>query len=437
MTYVVENGNTYPDKTWFIMSGTVTVESNGIVVVNAKNAYGKTIKAYFNIGSEFVLFGVSVSVDDNSKGMGYVTIDKNGIFLQGQIITLTATPNYGYHFTQWSDGNKDNPRIVEITQDTSFTAEFAIDRSGTCGDNYALRWTYDVEAKTLTISGSSTLNSNYTFGLEAPSAMERLVIAEGVTSIGSSAFAGYATLREVIIPASVTTVYEQAFYNCTGLKHIFNYRARPCVAYSNTFDGIDKFDCTLHVLSASVDMYKAATGWRDFYYIATVDAEQITEPVVDVVVTPTETMVDIVWPSVPLADTYELTIKDADGNVILTLVFNAQGQLTGIVFSAPSRNGQEQEQPAGFSFTVTGLNSNSSYSYDIVAKDSGNGIIDTKHGTFKTKGTATGIEETDGESGKNGYSGTDGSAVKVMRDGVTNIVMLDGRMYDLQGKEVR
>ena len=41
-------------------------------------------------------------------------------------MTLDATANDGYHFAQWSDGNKDNPRSVIVTQDTTFTAEFEI-----------------------------------------------------------------------------------------------------------------------------------------------------------------------------------------------------------------------------------------------------------------------------------------------------------------------
>ena len=38
--------------------------------------------------------------------------------------TITATPNEGYRFTHWSDGNSDNPRTVTVTSDTSFVAEF-------------------------------------------------------------------------------------------------------------------------------------------------------------------------------------------------------------------------------------------------------------------------------------------------------------------------
>ena len=37
---------------------------------------------------------------------------------------LTAVPYDGYYFSKWSDENTDNPRSVQITQDTTFTAEF-------------------------------------------------------------------------------------------------------------------------------------------------------------------------------------------------------------------------------------------------------------------------------------------------------------------------
>ncbi len=49
--------------------------------------------------------------------------DKKALFASE--LKISATPNYGYHFTQWSDKNKQNPRSVILTQDTAFTAEFA------------------------------------------------------------------------------------------------------------------------------------------------------------------------------------------------------------------------------------------------------------------------------------------------------------------------
>ena len=37
---------------------------------------------------------------------------------------LTATPESCYRFNAWSDGNRNNPRIITLTQDTAFTAYF-------------------------------------------------------------------------------------------------------------------------------------------------------------------------------------------------------------------------------------------------------------------------------------------------------------------------
>lgn len=43
---------------------------------------------------------------------------------QGVSLTLVATPSYGYRFTQWSDGNTDNPRLLTVSGDATYMAEF-------------------------------------------------------------------------------------------------------------------------------------------------------------------------------------------------------------------------------------------------------------------------------------------------------------------------
>ena len=42
--------------------------------------------------------------------------------------TFTATADEGYHFTQWSDGDTNNPRIVTVDSDTTLTATFVINQ---------------------------------------------------------------------------------------------------------------------------------------------------------------------------------------------------------------------------------------------------------------------------------------------------------------------
>lgn len=347
-------------------------------------------------------------------------------------VTLTVTPDYGYHFTQWSDGLKDNPRIAQITQDTTFTAEFAPDRVGTCGKDLALVWSYDPTYKVLTIGNAGSFTENMQFGLEAPNEMEELVIGNSVTAIGANAFAGIETLRKVSIGESVKTIGEQAFYNCVNLETIFNYRPTPTNAYSTAFDGVDKFECTLYVLPNSIDMYKAAAVWRDFYYTYAIGAEEATVTTNDVQVEPQDNAVTLTWPTDDNAASYTIQITK-DGVVFCTLIFNANGQLTGIAF-APSREGSHHAPAAimtanGLQFTVTGLDSGTQYGYNLTAKDANDQPVATYSGEFTTtsEGEATGVES---------IQPSEVSLQKILRNG--QIFILRGeKEYTVTGQEVR
>ena len=48
-----------------------------------------------------------------------------GEYQEGTEVTLTATPNEGYEFSSWSDGNTDQSRTITITQNTTLTANFS------------------------------------------------------------------------------------------------------------------------------------------------------------------------------------------------------------------------------------------------------------------------------------------------------------------------
>ena len=61
-----------------------------------------------------------------TSAVGNGTVTEGGMYAEGTEITLTATPDEGYHFTQWSDGSTDNPRTLILTQDTSLVAYFEI-----------------------------------------------------------------------------------------------------------------------------------------------------------------------------------------------------------------------------------------------------------------------------------------------------------------------
>ena len=121
-----------------------------------------------------------------------------------------------------------------------------------------------------------------------------------------------------------------------------------------------------------------------------VNPEHVAIDTNEVVIEPFDNTANIIWPDIDNAVTYELIIRDKFNNVICTIIFNANGQLTSIAFHAPARSNnapqQTNEQVAGFSFTITGLETATKYGYTLVAKDAFNNVIETYTGTFVTEG---------------------------------------------------
>ncbi len=71
-------------------------------------------------------YALNVLVADGQSNRGTVAGSNSAAkhFLEYQI---SATPETGYHFVQWNDGNTNNPRTVTLTQAMTFTASFAPD----------------------------------------------------------------------------------------------------------------------------------------------------------------------------------------------------------------------------------------------------------------------------------------------------------------------
>ena len=97
--------------------------------------------------------------------------------------------------------------------------------SGTCGEN--LTWTLDDEG-TLTISGtgemydyhpltSSLVGSDFAPWFTYRESIEAIVLAPGVTKIGSGAFQYCINPTSVTIPVGVVEIGDGAFHNCTNL----------------------------------------------------------------------------------------------------------------------------------------------------------------------------------------------------------------------------
>ena len=94
------------------------------------------------------------------------------------------------------------------------------------------------------------------------------IIPNSITSIGNSAFYYCSELTELILPDSVTSIGNGAFGGCSGLVKITSLAKIPPVCDPEVFDGVNKTNCELIVPIVSVIAYKQAEVWNEFSNIS-------------------------------------------------------------------------------------------------------------------------------------------------------------------------
>ena len=298
----------------------------------------------------------------------------------------------------------------------------------------------------VTIGNSVTSIGNNAF--RGCTGLTSIEIPNSVTSIGNSAFSGCSGLTSVTIGNSVTSIGEWGFYECTGLTSVTignsvtsigdfafsgcsgltsvtNFANTPQEIDSSVFYNVDKSTCVLYVPAGSISAYQSADGWKEFTNILPIGAQPAD--VTTTTVTPSATTADIAWPQVTGAATYTIEIKK-NGELICTLTFNAQGQLISIAFAAPSRNNAPQQaQAAGFAFTVTSLDSGTTYSYTMTAKGNNGNVLKTESGSFTTTGESQGLEDVQGNNVQ---------CTKIVHNGQI-FIEKNGKLYNAIGVEVK
>lgn len=90
-----------------------------------------------------------------------------------------------------------------------------------------------------------------------------ITIPESVTTFEESAFCGCDNLKSIIIPESVTSIERYTFYGCSGLTTITCESTTPPTISNTTFGNVDK-SIPLYVPQESIATYQAADGWKEF-----------------------------------------------------------------------------------------------------------------------------------------------------------------------------
>lgn len=180
---------------------------------------------------------------------------------EGDTIVLEITPNDGYSFEGWADGNTDNPRSITMTADVVLSAECvevvqppvgkyiqfedpaveAICVANWSSDGIGL--TEEDAAKVTTLNrkftnnktiasfeelefftGLTTLYGNNSWGGDFYncSALQRIKFPRNLTTIQPLALYGCAELTTANIHEGITYIGDNAFYGCKKLKDNIN-----------------------------------------------------------------------------------------------------------------------------------------------------------------------------------------------------------------------
>ena len=153
----------------------------------------------------------------------------------------------------------------ELLQDgIGFVASAA--NSGRCGAN--LYWTYNNGV--LTISGSGTMY-NYNYIQDSPFynyKIKRIVVKNGVTSIGTLAFSSE-DLVTVSLPNSIQTIGDRAFFSCCNMTSIN-------IPDNVTYIGKDAFFCCTKL--AEVNIPKALSKIENSCFFACCSLKRVEIP---------------------------------------------------------------------------------------------------------------------------------------------------------------
>lgn len=133
---------------------------------------------------------------------------------------------------------------------------------------------YDCPIESLYLGRNLSYISDSSHG-HAPFAkkgIKEVTIGNSVTSIGENAFYNCSKLTSLTIPNSVTSIGSSAFSGCSGLTSLYSLNTTPPKIISNNFTTNQYMTLNVFVPQEALEAYQSADSWKDFWNLQGFDA---------------------------------------------------------------------------------------------------------------------------------------------------------------------
>ena len=97
--------------------------------------------------------------------------------------------------------------------------------------------------------------------------LQNVSIGDNVKSIGKWAFSACSSLKNFTFGSGLQSIGQEAFSDCINITQISSEAVVPPTCDINALDDINKWNCKLFVPKASIDAYKQAPQWKEFFFI--------------------------------------------------------------------------------------------------------------------------------------------------------------------------
>ena len=101
--------------------------------------------------------------------------------------------------------------------------------------------------------------------------LKYISMGDGIEKIGDWAFSGCSSLDFFRVGSNVKTIGKEAFSDCTAMTKLITTAPVPPTCGSQALDDINKWTCELFVNKESINQYKAAEQWKEFFFISEYD----------------------------------------------------------------------------------------------------------------------------------------------------------------------